>query len=310
MTEPAYSAPLPPELVAALLDMDLPQHLLDDLAQTPDATGDILLGAADRFRERRPELARAVLDLLRAHAPEPDYRQYATHMLAGLLRAQGSAGEADRLIDELMRPGVLGRPMAAVLADEFAEAGDLDRALHCYNVACRSVLAGPVELLERMDPVGLLPLMGRARVRERLGLPADAHDVAVRAADASRPSLEEEIGLLDAGIDVADPPVHAAPLVRVELSGRERGHYHDVERELRERGEERVVLALAEPAELDAFAEARGLDPADEATRREWAGGLPSDSPRFLTWPPERNLPCWCGSGRKYKKCCGSPTVR
>jgi len=23
---------------------------------------------------------------------------------------------------------------------------------------------------------------------------------------------------------------------------------------------------------------------------------------------PGRNDPCWCGSGRKYKKCCGSPT--
>lgn len=22
-------------------------------------------------------------------------------------------------------------------------------------------------------------------------------------------------------------------------------------------------------------------------------------------WPPSRNEPCWCGSGRKYKKCCG-----
>lgn len=21
---------------------------------------------------------------------------------------------------------------------------------------------------------------------------------------------------------------------------------------------------------------------------------------------PERNEPCWCGSGRKYKKCCGA----
>ena len=23
-----------------------------------------------------------------------------------------------------------------------------------------------------------------------------------------------------------------------------------------------------------------------------------------ITWPPERNGPCWCGSGNKYKKCC------
>ena len=24
-----------------------------------------------------------------------------------------------------------------------------------------------------------------------------------------------------------------------------------------------------------------------------------------LPWPPGRNDPCWCGSGKKYKKCCG-----
>ncbi|MFP3883602.1 MAG: SEC-C metal-binding domain-containing protein [Actinomycetota bacterium] len=26
---------------------------------------------------------------------------------------------------------------------------------------------------------------------------------------------------------------------------------------------------------------------------------------RALAWPPGRNQPCWCGSGQKYKKCCG-----
>ena len=24
-----------------------------------------------------------------------------------------------------------------------------------------------------------------------------------------------------------------------------------------------------------------------------------------VVWPPGRNAPCWCGSERKYKKCCG-----
>jgi hypothetical protein len=24
-----------------------------------------------------------------------------------------------------------------------------------------------------------------------------------------------------------------------------------------------------------------------------------------VDWPPGRNDPCWCGSSRKYKKCCG-----
>lgn len=300
MTEPAYSAPLSPQLVTAILDMDLPQHLLDDLARTPDQTGDILLGAAAELRERRPDLARRVLDLLREHAPEPDYRQYAAHMLAGLLRSQGAVAEADGLIDELMRPGVLGRPMAAVLADEFAADGDLDRALYCYNIACRSILAEPVELLERMDPVGLLPLMGRAQVRERLGLPADEHDLAVRAVDEARPSLEEEMGLLE-------EPVEEGPDVLVVLGGRAREHYSGVERALREGGNgQRIVLA--EQTEIDAYAGEHGLDPATEETRNAWARTLPRD--RALGWPPERNRPCWCGSGRKYKKCCGSPSVR
>ncbi len=26
-------------------------------------------------------------------------------------------------------------------------------------------------------------------------------------------------------------------------------------------------------------------------------------------WPPARNEPCWCGSGTKYKKCCGAPSA-
>jgi tetratricopeptide (TPR) repeat protein len=29
-----------------------------------------------------------------------------------------------------------------------------------------------------------------------------------------------------------------------------------------------------------------------------------------IAWPPGRNEPCWCGSGRKYKKCCGQAPAR
>ena len=28
--------------------------------------------------------------------------------------------------------------------------------------------------------------------------------------------------------------------------------------------------------------------------------------PALIGWPPARNQRCWCGSGRKYKQCCGS----
>ena len=37
---------------------------------------------------------------------------------------------------------------------------------------------------------------------------------------------------------------------------------------------------------------------ANSHERYDRDGGLP--------WPPQRNQRCWCGSDRKYKKCCGA----
>ena len=31
--------------------------------------------------------------------------------------------------------------------------------------------------------------------------------------------------------------------------------------------------------------------------------------PQVIGWPPGRNQPCWCRSGRKYKKCCAAPAL-
>lgn len=44
-------------------------------------------------------------------------------------------------------------------------------------------------------------------------------------------------------------------------------------------------------------------DVGDQA--RAAAAGRCAVHGRAITWPPERNAPCWCGSGRKYKQCCG-----
>jgi uncharacterized protein YecA (UPF0149 family) len=70
-----------------------------------------------------------------------------------------------------------------------------------------------------------------------------------------------------------------------------------------------VVLHGVE--EVEELAERSGLDPADDDTVRSRADlELTADGPRLRPWPPGRNEPCWCGSGRKYKKCCGSPSNR
>jgi uncharacterized protein YecA (UPF0149 family) len=45
-------------------------------------------------------------------------------------------------------------------------------------------------------------------------------------------------------------------------------------------------------------------DPAQ--LRARYAADLCSETSGVIAWPPGRNEPCWCGSGRKYKKCCAA----
>ena len=64
----------------------------------------------------------------------------------------------------------------------------------------------------------------------------------------------------------------------------------------------RIQPYLAWCAEHDRDpAEARAGYCADLAGRRD---------PSLIAWPPGRNARCWCGSGRKYKQCCGSVRAR
>jgi tetratricopeptide (TPR) repeat protein len=55
------------------------------------------------------------------------------------------------------------------------------------------------------------------------------------------------------------------------------------------------VRALAVEAEIDE----------DAAEARARAAYEVAQEGGAVTWPPGRNDPCWCGSGKKYKKCCG-----
>jgi hypothetical protein len=66
------------------------------------------------------------------------------------------------------------------------------------------------------------------------------------------------------------------------------------------------VVPLDVPGLL-AYAQREGKDPAHRQTRLAYTGWYYEASGDAIPWPPARNGPCWCGSGGKYKKCCGSP---
>ena len=55
---------------------------------------------------------------------------------------------------------------------------------------------------------------------------------------------------------------------------------------------------------LTAHAEESGNDPGSGEARSAYAATLLAAGDAVV-WPPGRNEPCWCGSDRKYKKCCG-----
>lgn len=63
------------------------------------------------------------------------------------------------------------------------------------------------------------------------------------------------------------------------------------------------VLVPLDLDELAGLADAAGLDVADWQTRAALAARR-AEAGEGLPWPPGRNEPCWCRSGRKYKKCC------
>ncbi|MYV49174.1 SEC-C metal-binding domain-containing protein [Streptomyces sp. SID2888] len=87
-------------------------------------------------------------------------------------------------------------------------------------------------------------------------------------------------------------------------------HTRQVERtlgELSERGVPHLAVGRATVAGLQALAERIDGSPDTSDTRSAYADEL-ARTGHTTDWPPPRNGPCWCGSTRKYKKCCGSPS--
>ena len=56
--------------------------------------------------------------------------------------------------------------------------------------------------------------------------------------------------------------------------------------------------------EFVAWCEEQGVDPGQAESRSQFAAVL-ANRGRTISWPPSRNGVCWCGSGQKYKWCCG-----
>ncbi len=138
---------------------------------------------------------------------------------------------------------------------------------------------------ERRAPTGMMPLTV-------VWLPADEYtDLPTRWPDLADSDLvrDEEHG---------GSVAHAVYCRRMERRLRE----------LRETGAARLAIAPLRTSEINQWAADNEPDEEDPAQlRARYAADVGRDPSRSIAWPPARNEPCWCGSGRKYKKCCGAP---
>ena len=232
----------------------------------------------------------------------------------GFLRIAGCHARAGR-DDEAMRV------VRSVLAEEDAKPV-ADREFNVYADAARTVgefigdTPTAVDWLEsaitEAMAAGLRPVrfMFLDQVRKRLVTTSDpGFDAAVeKYAEQARQAAAARA---PAAVQVRVPYFPAADFAEAGrselLSGTHEDHRRAVERSLRGsvgRGGAAPGIALIEVARLLAFAEEQGYDPAQRETWQAYAEG---DDVTLVKWPPGRNEDCWCGSGRKYKKCCGAP---
>lgn len=94
---------------------------------------------------------------------------------------------------------------------------------------------------------------------------------------------------------VVDEPF-ADRAARMELSLRKR----------RAEGDGPIVIVTLDFEHFVRWSEESGYDPADRRSRGTYMDADERQAISEQRWPPGRNEPCWCGSERKYKRCCGA----
>lgn len=295
---------------------------------TPTNGAEALLDAADRWK-RAGEVDRAMAVLDEVLTPGGEDAGFARVALADVCFQQSADSDAWAHLQALEETEPTSHGPVELAAELLEGRGEHEAALRWFD---RAVGAMDPERLAAIGERGTtpsltaMPLYGRQRCRAELGLPADDLD---RVADVAEDNRREFFDKLDRA--AAARTSAAARPQRIELLVWQReeqqraaqrwpevfttevvGNHGDIEQQLQEKSRElQAVTVTLISGSVDEFAdylESTGDDPAEEAVRLVYARQA-RDSGQTMSWPPGRNQPCWCGSARKYKKCCGTPAI-
>jgi tetratricopeptide (TPR) repeat protein len=303
-------------------DETLAKELEADAVRYPEERGEILLEAADAW-DRAGNRARALKILTGLVGAGGDDGLYARTHLAEIHFKAGADDEAYAQLAALAKQPGLTEGHCELSAELLAERGDLEEAARWYDRAAARLTSEQLGALQYQDGwlslASTIMLRGRRGVRERLGLASDMLDELVPdlPSESTPFTSENALDLMDAG---AKPQkMRMLTFQRSERAEARRRwpdahtqsdeeYYATAEsnwRKIREGGVPSIVVVTATVADLVEFAESTGDSPTDSTVKQRYCRTAPDEN--TITWPPHRNRACWCGSGNKYKKCCGRP---
>lgn len=219
-------------------------------------------------------------------------------MLGWYLLKAGDRDEGEAVFAAL-RAGRGDDPeLLATLANARRDSGDVEGALRASEEAFELAKVGDDLRLTRRLWVEL------DECRDELGLPPETGE---RFAGVAGPAFPEADRYAVAWFprDQMEAALERWPTLADDLSSGD-SYCQIVEARLREARAATGRAPSVAPLEVEAFiefAEAEELDPATGAARARFAALL-GNRGEVVPWPPGRNEPCWCGSGRKYKRCC------
>jgi hypothetical protein len=318
--------------MVAATSADQVRELEQALEEYPEERGEILLELAHAYastgeHERAVEVWRGLIE---DGGENGDFARFA---LAEELFKQGENEAARAELATLKAGGRVTHGAWHLAAELYEVRGELAEAADWFTTAVRQL--GDEDLthlredgLSWMSRAGML-VRARRRVRAAMGQPPDHFDRAV----PSQEEIERQFSLLaDALVDEDVPDTHHPATRTAELlsmywtradlpeahrrwpelftDGAEEAEYfarvEQLCRDHAEAGTRQITMVPCEVAGYAEFAERTGADPTALPTRRDYLELLAAQG-RTISWPPPRNSPCWCGSTRKYKKCCGRP---
>jgi tetratricopeptide (TPR) repeat protein len=241
--------------------------------------------------------------------------------MAQLLVKSGQRAEGLALLESL-RPYLGTEPSANMsIVDALLETEQEDVAIEWLTDAIQRQLRTPLDSHAAMEHTVLLNM--RRRIRHQMGLSPDALDLAAPADPAlpfdsalAPPSFrgnddwDEEID--DDVLRLLYWPEHEYALLLTRWPGLAEEFGADwasqrnaVKKDCAESlAEGPVQVVPGEVEEYAIFAAKHALDPAIVGTGDRYLYELTRQG-RGIDYPPARNATCWCGSGSKYKKCCG-----